>query len=160
MISRSDALRGAAVALLVLSGVIGGPAVRAHQAAPGIIGPEARSVLDTLRQTLERVTLARERDERFDIRQLYTDPLNVRPLVGLSRQALLDVLGAPSVDCRRTLGKGPTPVPARIAPCRAADDLAYSFYALPKTWLGGGTVLLLEFDGGERCTRAQWVGTQ
>ena len=125
---------------------------RAGQAAPGI--------LNSLRQRLDRVALARQRGERFDISDLEPTFVNVTPLVGLSRQALLDTLGAPTVNCRRTLDSLATKPPSLVAPCRAADDLAYSFYALPRGFGGGGPELLLEFDGGERCARARWFRTQ
>jgi predicted esterase len=136
-----------------------GTNARSRQAGSGRAGPEIPDVVNALRQRLDRVRLARDRNERFDIRDLDPTLMNVTPLIGVSRQTLLDRLGAPSVDCRRTLNNPTSPSPTRIAPCRAEDNLAYSFYALPKQWVGGGTSLLLEFDD-ERCIRARWIGTQ
>jgi hypothetical protein len=132
-----------------------------HQtSAPGKAAQQATQVLTTLRQRLDLVALARDRDERFDVRDLDPTPLDVTPLVGVSRKTLLDRLGATSVNCRITPVLGPTGQPGRIAPCQLADDLVYSFYVLPKGWGGGGTELLLQFDGGETCTRARWFRTQ
>jgi hypothetical protein len=140
--------------------LIGATPGASQQNATGPAGDDAGTLLNSLRQRLDRVALARARNLKFDIRDVEPAPISVTSLIGVSRQRLLENLGPSSVDCRRTLN-GQTPAPVRrIAPCRAGDDLAYSFYALPKTWVGGGSELLLEFDGGDTCVRARWFQTQ
>jgi len=122
---------------------------------------DASALLKTLRQHLDRAALARRQGERFDIRDLPTSPPDVATIVGISRQVLLDALGPSTVDCRRTpVRNSITGQLGRIAPCRLEDDLVYSFHALPKGSGGGGTELLVQFEGRATCTRAQWVRTQ
>ena len=118
----------------------------------------AQEVLNWLRPRLERVALARQKDERLDISTAEPKLVDVTALVGMSRQRLTDALGPPSFSCK--LESRLSNPPLRSAPCRADDDFVYSFYALPKNWGGGGPELLLEFDGGQSVVRARWFRTQ
>jgi hypothetical protein len=150
--------------VLGIAVIVGGRAVLTasppEQRSAGAAREQASNLLNTLRQQLERVALARSRNERFDIRDLNAAPVDVTSLVGVSRKTLSDALGVPSVDCRQTPVTSPDLSPARIAPCRSENDLAYSFYALPRNWVGGGPELLLEFNARDECVRASWVSTQ
>jgi hypothetical protein len=146
------------VSWLLLSCAAGGAAAPPDQAAAP--GPTAQEIMKALRQRLDLVARAKDRGDGFDVHDLSPTPVDVRPLIGVSRRALLNALGSASVDCRMTPVLDPAGRPGRIAPCQAEDDLAYSFYVLPKGWAGGGTALLLEFDGSETCSRARWVKVQ
>ena len=121
---------------------------------------DAPEVLNWLRSRLERVALARQKDERFDVSTAEPKLVDVTALVGMSRKRLLDVLGPPSFSCKPVSSNRSTTPALRIAPCQGDDDLAYSFYVLPKGWHGGGQELLFEFDGGQSVVRARWIRTQ
>jgi hypothetical protein len=149
------------VCLIAMMGIPIAPAMSASlQQISGSASSDAQTLLSSLRQHLDRVALARARNERFDMQEAEPAMLDVTSLVGVSRRLLLETLGPSRVDCRRTLSEEKPRQVRRIAPCRAEDDLAYSFYALPKDWVGGGPALLLEFDRGDTCVRARWFRTQ
>jgi len=73
---------------------------------------------------------------------------DVSALPGLNREQIKAGLGTPHL-C------GPD-----WAPFAHEGDWYYSFYKLPKTWVGGGPELVLQFGRDDICTSAKWVGTQ
>jgi len=149
-------LRALAVSLSLFLSL---PAGIASQGAPST-AMNAQEVLNWLRSRLQRVALARQKDERVDVSEAEPTLVNVTVLVGIPRQRLLDVLGPPSFSCKPAISSRSTKPAPPPAPCRGDDDLAYSFYALPKNWRGGGPELLFEFDGGQSVVRARWFRTQ
>jgi hypothetical protein len=140
--------------------LIGAAPLVSLQNAPGTAERDPAQLLSSLQQRLDRVALAKTRDETFDLQDEEPALIDVTPLIGVSRQRLLATLGPSPIDCPQTLSGPPTAPARRIAPCRGDDDLAYSFYALPKGWAGGGPELLLEFEHGDTCVRARWFRTQ
>ena len=122
-----------------------------------VMSEDAKRLLTTLRQRLDEIATASKSVEGLKAR---TD-LDLRPLLGLRRQTLRDALGLPSVNCRdKPAFNVTTGERGRIAPCQADDDLAYSFYRLPKLTAGGGPELLLQFNQDGTCARARWRSTQ
>ena len=83
--------------------------------------------------------------------------IDVSPLVGLTRSQIRSSLGTPHV-CNYP--KPPAPNEVMGAPCEHNGDWFYSFYELPRGWIGGGPELLLSFGADEVCTTAKWMMTQ
>jgi hypothetical protein len=71
--------------------------------------------------------------------------IDVSALVGSTREAVLEALGAPD-SCLREL----------TDECRARDWWGYFFYYLPPGWRGGGPELWFEFDSAGVIEQAQW----
>jgi hypothetical protein len=76
-------------------------------------------------------------------------PTELKYLVGMTAADIKHELGAP--DCTAT---------AEV-PCLGDADLAYEFFYLPPTWLGGGPNLLIWIDArSSACDEARWLGTK
>ena len=71
--------------------------------------------------------------------------IDVSALVGSTRDAVLESLGAPD-SCLREL----------TDECRARDWWGYFFYYLPPGWRGGGPELWFQFDSAGVIEQAQW----
>ena len=125
------------------------------RAIPSAVSDDAKQLLATLRQRLDEIAAASES------RLKPGGDLDLRPLIGLQVKTLRDALGPASINCRdKSTINVTTGERERIAPCRADDDLVYSFYRLPKGTGGGGPELLLQFDQKGICIRALWRMTQ
>ena len=108
-----------------------------------VVSEDAKRLLTTLRQRLGEIAALSKSEEGLK----RGGDLDLRPLLGLARQTLRDALGPPSIDCRdKPSVNVTTGERERIAPCQADEDLAYSFYRLPKGTTGGGPELLLQFN--------------
>ncbi len=129
-------------------------------AAEPVEGPHL-TLLAELKARLDRVRAAAP-DEH-----LTEAPINADGLVGMERAVIVQALQAPHecamddvTSCSGTTLRCRTERVATPAPCGEEDDVFYSFYHLPDTWVGGGPELRLRFDDDDRCASAMWFHTQ
>lgn len=102
---------------------------------------EAIKALETLRTVLNE-TQSGSKDSGANPMLLPT-----KPLLGLTRQEIVQGLGRATHDCGSNRD---------IAGCTRRGELLYSFYELGDHAVGGGPELTLRFDRRGRCVRVSW----
>ena len=107
--------------------------------------PDSRQLLATLRT--RRAEIAQARSEEHVDRG---HDLDLQPLMGLSQEEIRFALGQPD---------GCGTEPAVAGNCKT-DEWEYNLFHLPESWLGGGTILFLQFDAARRCRYVRWIGSK
>jgi hypothetical protein len=104
---------------------------------------DSHELLGTLRTRRAEVARARP-EEQVD----RGGDFDLKELIGLTQTDIESALGEPE-ECGTELPVG--------GKCRT-NTWEYVLYHLPETSLGGGTMLVLQFDIAGRCNYARWSG--